>query len=162
MLASIPSIQPVSNKDLNRIASGFGFRIDPIYKIAKFHAGLDFTAPAGTPIYATGNGVIEIAEYNPTGYGNNIWIKHGFGYRTHYCHMIKLKASQGQSVKRGEIIGWVGSTGKSTGPHCHYEVEKNAEKIYLAECVCLSCFLRRPFFGRKFSVATDHFLPGEY
>jgi murein DD-endopeptidase MepM/ murein hydrolase activator NlpD len=129
MLASIPSIQPVSNKDLNRIASGFGFRIDPIYKIGKFHAGLDFTAPTGTPIYATGNGIIEIAEYNTTGYGNNIWIKHGFGYRTHYCHMVKLKATQGQQVKRGEVIGWVGSTGKSTGPHCHYEVEKNAEKI---------------------------------
>ena len=79
MLASIPSIQPVSNKDLNRIASGFGFRIDPIYKIGKFHAGLDFTAPTGTPIYATGNGVVEIAEYSTTGYGNNIWIKHGFG-----------------------------------------------------------------------------------
>lgn len=129
MLASIPSIQPVSNKDLNRIASGFGYRIDPIYKIGKFHAGLDFTAPAGTPIYATGDGIIESAEYNPSGYGNNIWIKHGFGYRSHYCHMIKLKAQQGQSVKRGELIGWVGSTGKSTGPHCHYEVERRGEKI---------------------------------
>lgn len=129
MLASIPSIQPISNKDLSRIASGFGARIDPIYKIEKFHAGLDFTAPTGTPIYATGNGVVEIAEYNTTGYGNNIWIKHGFGYRTHYCHMVKLKATQGQQVKRGEVIGWVGSTGKSTGPHCHYEVEKNNEKI---------------------------------
>ncbi|HPI53315.1 MAG TPA: M23 family metallopeptidase [Chitinophagaceae bacterium] len=129
MLASIPSIQPVSNKDLNRIASGFGFRIDPIYKIGKFHAGLDFTAPTGTPIYATGDGVVESAEYNASGYGNNIWIKHGFGYRTHYCHMVKLKAHQSQSVKRGEVIGWVGSTGKSTGPHCHYEVERRGEKV---------------------------------
>jgi len=129
LLASIPSIQPVSNKQLERIASGFGARIDPIYKIMKFHAGLDFTAPTGTPIYATGNGVVEIAEYNTTGYGNNIWIKHGYGYRTHYCHMIKLKANQGKTVKRGEVIGWVGSTGKSTGPHCHYEVEKNGEKL---------------------------------
>jgi murein DD-endopeptidase MepM/ murein hydrolase activator NlpD len=129
MLASIPSIQPVSNKQLERVASGFGARIDPIYKIEKFHAGLDFTAPTGTPIYATGNGIIEIAEYNTTGYGNNIWIRHGYGYRTHYCHMIKLKANKGQQVKRGEVIGWVGSTGKSTGPHCHYEVEKGGEKL---------------------------------
>jgi murein DD-endopeptidase MepM/ murein hydrolase activator NlpD len=129
LLASIPSIQPVSNKQLERIASGFGARIDPIYKIMKFHAGLDFTAPTGTPIYATGNGFVEVAEYNTTGYGNNIWIKHGYGYRTHYCHMIKLKANQGQTVKRGQVIGWVGSTGKSTGPHCHYEVEKNGEKL---------------------------------
>jgi murein DD-endopeptidase MepM/ murein hydrolase activator NlpD len=129
MLSSIPSIQPLSNKQLERIASGFGARIDPIYKIGKFHAGIDFTAPTGTPIYATGNGVIETAEYNTTGYGNNIWIKHGYGYRTHYAHMVKLKASVGQKVKRGEVIGWVGSTGKSTGPHCHYEVEKNGEKI---------------------------------
>lgn len=129
MLSSIPSIQPLSNKQLERIASGFGARIDPIYKIGKFHAGIDFTAPTGTPIYATGNGVIETAEYNTTGYGNNIWIKHGYGYRTHYAHMVKLKCSVGQKVKRGEVIGWVGSTGKSTGPHCHYEVEKNGEKI---------------------------------
>lgn len=129
MLASIPSVQPVSNKDLDRIASGFGFRIDPIYKIGKFHAGLDFTAPQGTPIYATGDGKIEMADYQPGGYGNHIWISHGYGYRTHYAHMVKLKAKQGQSVKRGEVIGWVGSTGKSTGPHCHYEVEKNGEKI---------------------------------
>lgn len=129
MLASIPSIQPVSNKQLERIASGFGARIDPIYKIGKFHAGIDFTAPTGTPIYATGNGVIEAAEYNETGYGNHIWIKHGYGYRTHYCHMVKLKARIGQKVKRGEVIGWVGNTGKSTGPHCHYEVEKNGEKL---------------------------------
>ncbi len=129
MLASIPSIQPVSNKQLERIASGFGKRIDPIYKIEKFHAGLDFTAPIGTPIYATGNGIVEEATYNTEGYGNNIWIKHGFGYRTHYCHMVKLKSQQGQQVKRGEVIGWVGNTGKSTGPHCHYEVERKGEKI---------------------------------
>lgn len=128
LLASIPSIQPVSNKQLERIASGFGARIDPIYKIMKFHAGLDFTAPVGTPIYATGNGTVEVAEYSTTGYGNNIWIRHGYGYRTHYCHMVKLKVAHGKSVKRGEVIGWVGNTGKSTGPHCHYEVERNGEK----------------------------------
>jgi murein DD-endopeptidase MepM/ murein hydrolase activator NlpD len=129
LLASIPSIQPVSNKQLERIASGFGARIDPIYKIMKFHAGLDFTAPVGTPIYATGSGVVEVAEYNTSGYGNNIWIRHGFGYRSHYCHMVKMKARAGQKVTRGEVIGWVGNTGKSTGPHCHYEVEKNGEKL---------------------------------
>lgn len=129
MLASIPSIQPVSNKQLERIASGFGARIDPIYKIMKFHAGLDFTAPIGTPIYATGNGTVESADYHASGFGNHIWIKHGYGYRTHYCHMVKMKARPGQTVKRGEVIGWVGSTGKSTGPHCHYEVEKGGEKL---------------------------------
>jgi murein DD-endopeptidase MepM/ murein hydrolase activator NlpD len=129
MLASIPSIQPVSNKQLERIASGFGARIDPIYKIMKFHAGLDFTAPIGTPIYATGNGTVESADYHESGFGNHIWIKHGYGYRTHYCHMVKMKSKPGQTVKRGEVIGWVGSTGKSTGPHCHYEVEKGGEKL---------------------------------
>lgn len=129
MLASIPSIQPVSNRQLERIASGFGFRIDPIYKIGKFHAGLDFTAPTGTPVYATGEGVVESAEFNAGGYGNNIWIKHGFGYRTHYAHLVRIKSKAGQTVQRGEVIGWVGSTGKSTGPHLHYEVERNGEKM---------------------------------
>jgi murein DD-endopeptidase MepM/ murein hydrolase activator NlpD len=129
MLSSIPSIQPISNKDLTRIASGFGGRIDPIYKFEKFHAGLDFTAPQGTPIYATGNATVEIAEYSTTGYGNNIWLNHGYSYRTHYCHMLKLSVSKGQQVKRGQVIGYVGSTGKSTGPHCHYEVERKGEKI---------------------------------
>lgn len=129
MLSSIPSIQPVSNRQLERIASGFGARIDPIYKIMKFHAGLDFTAPVGTPIYATGNVTVESADYHESGFGNHIWIRHGYGYRTHYCHMVKMKARPGQSVQRGEVIGWVGNTGKSTGPHCHYEVEKSGEKI---------------------------------
>ena len=128
MLLSIPSIQPVSNKNLKRIASGFGYRVDPIYKIRKFHAGMDFTAPQGTPIYATGNGTIEIADYSTGGYGNQVWINHGYGYRTHYCHMVKIKKKSG-SVKRGEVIGYVGSTGKSTGPHLHYEVERKGQKI---------------------------------
>jgi murein DD-endopeptidase MepM/ murein hydrolase activator NlpD len=128
MLMSIPSIQPVSNKNLKRIASGFGYRVDPIYKIRKFHAGLDFTAPQGTPIYATGNGVIEQADYSTGGYGNQIWINHGYGYRTHYAHMVKIKKTSG-TVKRGEVIGYVGSTGKSTGPHLHYEVERKGQKI---------------------------------
>lgn len=129
LLSALPSIQPVSNKDLSRIASGFGFRIDPIYKIGKFHAGLDFTAPQGTPIYATGDGKVELSEYSSGGYGNEIWINHGYGYRTHYAHMVKRKSNVGEIVKRGETIGWVGSTGKSTGPHLHYEVERRGQKI---------------------------------
>jgi murein DD-endopeptidase MepM/ murein hydrolase activator NlpD len=129
LLASIPAIQPISNKDLNRIASGFGTRIDPVYKVTKFHAGLDFTAPQGTPIYATADGRIKEANYNETGYGNHVVIDHGYGYETLYGHMVRIKSRGGQSIKRGEIIGWVGSTGKSTGPHCHYEVHKNGQPV---------------------------------
>ncbi len=129
MLASIPAIQPVSNKDLNRIASGFGYRIDPIYKTVKFHAGLDFTAPSGTPIYATGDGVVEEASLSDVGYGNHVVVRHGYGYKTLYGHMLRMKVKSGQTIKRGDVVGWVGSTGKSTGPHCHYEVMKNGEKV---------------------------------
>jgi murein DD-endopeptidase MepM/ murein hydrolase activator NlpD len=129
LLASTPAIQPVSNKDLNRIASGFGYRIDPIYKTVKLHAGLDFAAPVGTPIYATANGVVTVAGNTNNGYGNHVVIDHGYGYETLYGHMVRVKVRVGMKVKRGEVIGWVGSTGKSTGPHCHYEVHKNDEKI---------------------------------
>ena len=129
LLASIPAIQPVSNKDLNRIASGFGYRIDPVYKVAKFHAGLDFAAPQGTPIYATADGTIKEANYNAGGYGNHVVINHGYGYETLYGHMFKIKARVGEHIRRGEVIGYVGSTGKSTGPHCHYEVHKSGERI---------------------------------
>lgn len=129
LLAAIPAIQPVSNKNLNRIASGFGYRIDPVYKVTKFHPGLDFTAPQGTPIYATADGTVATAEYNNGGYGRNVVINHGYGYQTLYGHMVRIKVTRGQSVKRGEVIGWVGSTGKSTGPHCHYEVHKNGQRI---------------------------------
>jgi murein DD-endopeptidase MepM/ murein hydrolase activator NlpD len=129
LLASTPAIQPVSNKDLERIASGFGYRIDPIYKTVKLHAGLDFTAPSGTPIYATADGNVETAGNRGDGYGNAVIINHGYGYKTLYGHMYRIKARGGQRVKRGEVIGWVGSTGKSTGPHCHYEVIKNGNKI---------------------------------
>jgi murein DD-endopeptidase MepM/ murein hydrolase activator NlpD len=129
LLAAIPAIQPVSNKDLTRIASGFGYRVDPVYKVTKFHAGLDFTAPQGTPIYATADGTVKEAGFNSGGYGNNVVINHGYGYETVYGHMVRVKASAGQSVKRGETIGYVGSTGKSTGPHCHYEVHKNGKPI---------------------------------
>ncbi len=124
LLAAIPSIQPISNRNLNRIASGFGYRIDPVYKDRRLHAGLDFTAPTGTPIYATADGIIKDAGFNTGGYGNRVVINHGFGYETIYAHMYRIKARIGAKIKRGEIIGYVGNTGKSTGPHCHYEVHK--------------------------------------
>jgi murein DD-endopeptidase MepM/ murein hydrolase activator NlpD len=129
LLSHTPAIQPVSNKDLNRLASGFGRRIDPIYKTVKMHAGLDFAAPQGTPIYATADGTVTTAGNTNNGYGNHVVINHGYGYETLYGHMVRVKARPGQAVKRGEVIGWVGSTGKSTGPHCHYEVHKNGQKI---------------------------------
>ncbi|MBV7533671.1 M23 family metallopeptidase [Chitinophaga sp. sic0106] len=129
MLAAIPAIQPVSNKDLKHIASGFGYRIDPIYKMMKYHSGLDFAAPSGTPIYATGNGVVEEASLSDVGYGNHVVLRHGYGYKTLYGHMLRMKVKAGQAVKRGDVLGWVGSTGKSTGPHCHYEVIKNGTKV---------------------------------
>ncbi len=127
-LASIPAIQPLSNKDLTRIASGFGMRIHPIYGIAKMHEGLDFTAPQGTPIYATGDGQVVTAGMG-TGTGNHVVINHGYGYETEYMHMVRIKVRPGQKVKRGEVIGWVGSTGASTGPHCHYEVHVNGNPV---------------------------------
>ncbi len=129
LLAATPAIQPVSNQQLNRIASGFGYRIDPIYKTPKLHAGLDFAAPQGTPIYATADGTIKSTGYSDVGYGNHVIINHGYGYETLYGHMVRIKIWRGQRVKRGEIIGYVGSTGKSTGPHCHYEVIKNGHKL---------------------------------
>jgi murein DD-endopeptidase MepM/ murein hydrolase activator NlpD len=129
LLAATPAIQPVSNQDLNRIASGFGYRIDPIYKTVKMHAGLDFSAPQGTPIYATADGVVKTSGFSDGGYGNHVVINHGYGYETLYGHMVRVKARTGQRVKRGDLIGYVGSTGKSTGPHCHYEVHKNGHKL---------------------------------
>jgi murein DD-endopeptidase MepM/ murein hydrolase activator NlpD len=127
-LASIPAIQPISNKDLTRVASGYGYRIHPIFKTHKFHSGIDFTAPQGTPIYATGNGTVSLAE-NGNGYGNHVIVYHGFGYSSLYAHMSRIKARPGQKVKRGELIGYVGSTGTSTAPHVHYEVIKGSNKI---------------------------------
>ncbi len=129
LLAGIPAIQPVANKDLRRVASGFGYRIDPVYKVTKFHAGLDFTAPQGTPIYATADGRVKTSGSSSGGYGNHVVINHGYGYETLYGHMVRVKVRAGQSVKRGEVIGWVGNTGKSTGPHCHYEVHKNGNPV---------------------------------
>jgi murein DD-endopeptidase MepM/ murein hydrolase activator NlpD len=129
LLASTPAIQPISNKELKRVASGFGYRIDPVYKTVRFHAGLDFTAPQGTPIYATANGVAKVAGNAGNGYGNYVILDHGYGYETLYGHMFRVKIKNKTRVKRGEIIGYVGSTGKSTGPHCHYEVHKNGRPI---------------------------------
>ncbi len=125
----VPAIQPVDNKHLKRLASGFGYRIDPIYKVRKFHEGLDFSAPIGTPIYATGDGVVEKVKRSRRGYGNHVIINHGFGYKTLYAHMSKIIVKPGQKVKRGQIIGYVGNTGKSTAPHLHYEVWKNGKKV---------------------------------
>ncbi len=131
MLAAIPAIQPINNKELTRLASGFGLRIHPIYKIKKMHTGLDFSAPRGTPIYATGAGKIKKAvnSYRKTGYGNQVEIDHGFGYVTKYAHMQMITVKKGQTIKRGDLIGYVGSTGGSTAPHCHYEIIKDGKKI---------------------------------
>lgn len=129
LLASIPAIRPVSSKDLSSIASGFGSRIDPVYKVSKFHKGLDFAAPQGTPVYATADGRIKTSTHEEGGYGNHVVINHGYSYETLYGHMVRIKVHEGQSIKRGEVIGWVGSTGKSTGPHCHYEVHKNGNAV---------------------------------
>ena len=129
MLASIPAIQPISNKDLTRTASGWGYRIHPIYKIRKFHYGMDFTAPTGTEIYATGDGTIEVVSSSKRGYGNKIVVNHGFGYRTLYAHCNAFNVKEGQKVKRGDVIGYVGNTGLSTAPHLHYEVSINNKKV---------------------------------
>jgi murein DD-endopeptidase MepM/ murein hydrolase activator NlpD len=129
MLSAIPAIQPVSNRTLDRVASGFGYRIDPIYKTPKMHTGIDFTAATGTPVYATGDGTVKESGYDNGGYGNNVIINHGYGYQSLYAHMKKIKVRVGDRVRRGEVIGWIGSTGKSTGPHLHYEVIKHGEKI---------------------------------
>lgn len=128
MIASMPSIMPVSNKDLKRTASGWGMRIHPIYKIPRFHYGMDFTAATGTDVFATGIGVIKFAS-RETGYGNTVIIDHGFGFETLYGHMSKINVKVGQKVNRGDVIGLVGSTGTSTAPHLHYEVSKNGVKV---------------------------------
>lgn len=129
MLKCIPAIQPVANKGLERTSSGYGWRIHPWYKTKVFHYGLDFAAPVGTEVYTTGDGVIESADHSLRGYGNCVIIDHGFGYKTLYAHLSEFKVMAGQKVKRGMVIGLVGSTGLSTGPHLHYEVIKGSEKI---------------------------------
>ncbi|HBE41154.1 MAG TPA: peptidase M23 [Bacteroidales bacterium] len=129
MLVSIPAILPISNKDLTRTASGFGNRVHPIYKIIKFHTGMDFTAPTGTEIYATGNGRITTVSSSKRGLGNHIIIEHGYGYSTVYAHLNGFKVRQGQNVKRGDVIGYVGNTGLSIAPHLHYEVKLNGINV---------------------------------
>ncbi|HPE33822.1 MAG TPA: M23 family metallopeptidase [Bacteroidales bacterium] len=128
-IASIPAIQPVSNKDLRRLSSYYGYRMDPFYKVMKFHEGVDFSAPIGTEIYATGDGIVVSVEKSRSHYGNNVLIDHGFNYETFYAHCKDIKVKPGQHVKRGQIIATVGNTGKSTGPHLHYEVRKNNKPI---------------------------------
>ena len=128
MIASMPSIMPVSNRDLKQTASGWGMRIHPIYKIPRFHYGMDFTAVTGTDVFATGIGVVKSAS-RETGYGNAVLIDHGFGFETLYAHMSKINVKVGQKVNRGDVIGFVGSTGTSTAPHLHYEVTKNGVKV---------------------------------
>lgn len=129
MLASIPAIIPVSKRDLRAAIGPFGWRIDPIYKTRAMHTGMDFPAETGTNVYATGDGVVENVESNYWGYGNIVLINHGFGYKTLYAHLSEFNTKIGQKVKRGDLIGYVGSTGKSTAPHLHYEVWKNGEKV---------------------------------
>lgn len=129
LLSAIPAIQPVKNENLKRMASGFGYRSDPFTKARKMHEGMDFTAKTGTPIYATGDGVVAKADNTASGFGNHIVIRHGYGYETLYAHLSKYKARAGQRVKRGDIIGYVGSTGRSEAPHLHYEVHKNNKVV---------------------------------
>ena len=128
-LASIPAIQPVSNKELKRLSSGFGYRIDPFTKIKKMHPGTDFSLPTGSPVYATGDGIVRFARKSFGGYGNQIEINHGFGYRTKYAHLSEFLVKKGQRVKRGQIIAYSGNSGRSTAPHLHYEVMKDGKKI---------------------------------
>lgn len=128
-LARIPAIQPVSNKELDRIGSGFGYRTDPFYRTQRFHAGIDFTAPRGVEVYATADGTVALVKTEIWGYGQHIVINHGNGFETLYGHLSKFKVKTGQKVKRGQLIGLIGSTGKSTAPHLHYEVHKNGEAL---------------------------------
>jgi len=129
LLLAIPAIQPVRNENLKRMASGFGYRIDPFTKVRKMHNGMDFTANTGTPVYATGDGVVERADNSASGFGNHVVIRHGFGYESLYAHLSKYNCRAGQHVKRGDVIGYVGSTGRSEGPHCHYEVHKDGKVV---------------------------------
>ncbi|MBS1535807.1 MAG: M23 family metallopeptidase [Flavobacteriaceae bacterium] len=129
LLAAIPAIQPVKNEQLRQMASGFGYRTDPFTKVRKFHEGMDFSAKTGTPIYATGDGVVARADNTASGYGNHIVIRHGYGYETLYGHLSRYNCRAGQSVKRGDVIGYVGSTGRSEAPHLHYEVHKGGEVV---------------------------------
>ena len=127
-MENIPAIQPVLNKDLTRVASGYGMRIDPVYHVRKFHQGMDFTAPTGTEVFATGNAKVVFSGWKQ-GYGNTVILDHGFGYETLYAHLYKSLVRKGQKVRRSDIIALVGNTGKSTGPHLHYEVRLNGRPV---------------------------------
>lgn len=129
LFLAIPAIQPIKNEDMTRMASGYGYRSDPFTKAKKFHYGMDFTAPRGTPIYATGDGTVIRADNRVSGYGNHVVIDHGYGYKSLYGHMYKYNVRKGQKVQRGDIIGFVGSSGRSSGPHVHYEVLKDDERV---------------------------------
>lgn len=129
MLACMPAIQPVNNKDLKRLSSYYGFRLDPIYKVTKFHPGIDFSAPIGTEIYSTGDGVVTEIVPSRQGYGNHLVIDHGYGYSTMYAHIYQFKVKKGQKVKRGQLIATIGNTGKSTAPHLHYEIRKDGKRV---------------------------------
>jgi len=129
MVRCIPAIMPISNRDLTRTASGYGPRIHPYYKIIKFHTGMDFTAPSGTEVYATGDGVVSEIITSNRGYGNYIVVDHGFGYTSLYAHLDRFNARKGQKVQRGEVIGFVGNTGMSLAPHLHYEVKLNGRTV---------------------------------
>lgn len=128
-VGAIPAIQPVSNEDLTRMASGYGYRLDPFYRTSSFHSGMDFTADIGTEVFATGDGIVEKTNSDGWGYGNHIIVDHGFGYTTLYGHLSKIVVRPGQSVKRGQLIGHVGNTGRSTGPHLHYEVRRGGNPL---------------------------------
>ncbi len=149
----IPAIQPVANKDLTRIASGYGMRIDPVYGYPKFHEGMDFTAKLGTDIYATGDGTVELAEWY-SGYGNCVVVNHGYGFKTLYGHCDKLQVRVGQKVTRGETIAKLGNTGKSTGPHCHYEVIVNGVHDNPAKYYYLD--LTPEEYDRMIQIAENH------
>ena len=129
LLKAIPTIKPVKNEDLTRMASGYGYRSDPFTKARKFHRGMDFTAPRGTPVYATGNGVVKRADRRSSGYGRHVRINHGFGYTSLYARLYKYVVKRGQKVKRGDLIGFVGSTGRSQAPHLHYEIIKDGKRV---------------------------------
>ena len=129
LLTSIPSIQPVNMSDLKRMASGYGYRIDPFTKMRTMHFGMDFSAKTGTPIYATGDGRVARADNRAAGFGNHVRINHGFGYESIYAHMSKITVKRGYKVKRGDLIGYVGNTGRSVAPHLHYEIIKDGRKI---------------------------------
>lgn len=129
LLSAIPAIQPIKNSELTRVASGFGWRRDPFTKARKFHKGMDFTAKRGTPVYASGDGKITRADSRSSGYGKHIRIDHGYGYVSLYAHLNGYNVRRGQKVKRGDVIGFVGSTGRSQAPHLHYEIAKDGRKI---------------------------------